>query len=240
MRALTSGLLVLGAAAALVPGCSSGTMTVSDTRQRLISVGEEQAEKKDAKPEKAGAPFELPSDRGGKLLATVLPPRSPRTLNRPDRAPPAAVPAPRFVEPPTTLPAGTSVVTARRRRRARTCCGLVWSSTRGSTARRQTPALRRRRPSRQTGRCRCRPRTCRSRGAADPAQPASIASRSTTSRWTHRRRRCCRRCRGGEKPAPFAKETVPEPFENRKALPTKPADEVPTSPVADGPALPKK
>ena len=89
-----------------VGGCSSSTHAIAlpdadaDTKEK---------EKEVAKDEKPGAPFRLPGDETGKILAKVLPPTAPPTLLRNPKLP-APPPGPRMPLrlPETALPGVTA------------------------------------------------------------------------------------------------------------------------------------
>lgn len=95
----------------VLAGCSSSTRGVVTGDDEAISPGATRKgeEKQSSNPEAKGSPFRLPADEGGKLLAQVLPPtRRPGVLRNPSRPAPPAAPLPRFTEPamPLTLSAG--------------------------------------------------------------------------------------------------------------------------------------
>jgi hypothetical protein len=97
--------VVLGGAA----GCSSSAPAID------LSEPEGGTKEKDkeaaVQEEKPGAPFRLPGDQTGKILAKVLPPTPPPPLLR-NPTPPAPPPGPRMPLrlPETSLPSGTSEV----------------------------------------------------------------------------------------------------------------------------------
>jgi hypothetical protein len=96
--------LVLGGAV----GCSSSAPAIDLSEPED---GIKEKEKATAQEEKAGAPFRLPGDVKGKLLAKVLPPTTPPTLLR-NPKPPAPPPGPRMPLrlPETTLSRATPEV----------------------------------------------------------------------------------------------------------------------------------
>jgi hypothetical protein len=202
----------------------------------------EKADRPEEKKKETGPPFKLPDDRGGQLLGKALAPRTPAgTLNPTDRPAPPAAPAPRFAESPATPPAGTALV-ARIPSPARKDLlrpRLVTDETFDGTLSEPVPP---RSPSFDPG----KPVAVPAEDVSIPP-PLPILAQPTLDRvpvddfTTEASAEAVLSAPLPRRvtPAPFTRSGVPEPFENRKPLTTKAPDEE-TSPVADGPAVPKK
>ena len=248
MRRMMVGMLGLGAMVLSLGGCSRA-VPVADVSGQHFTAAQDRDDKdardeKDVKDEKDArddaTAFELPRDRTGQLLGQVLPPRTQQgTLNRPNRPAPPTVPAPKFVEPAPALPMGTALVSrapAPRKGELRPRL-VIDESFEGSL---DAPAVP------------LPPSFAAEKLTAVPAEDVSIppplpitaqptidrvsADDFTTEASTEAALAAPLPRRTS--PAPFVKGGVPEPFENRKPLTTKSPDEE-TSPVVDGPALPK-
>ena len=239
MRRATVWLLGLGAVGLLSLGGCSGSR-LSSARDARAAVAEETEAKAADKKEQPADEFKLPADRTGQLLARELPPRMKAgPLERPDRPAPPTAPGPAFVEPPATLPPGQAAVSrapAPPRKQVRPRL-VIDESFEGSIDEPVPPQP----PSFQTQ----KPAAVPSEDVSVPpplpvlAQPTldrvSFADATTeASTEVVLAAPLPRRTA----PAPFVKSGVPEPYENRKPLPTEPPQEG-TEPVADGPAVPK-
>jgi hypothetical protein len=242
MRRMMVWLLGLGAATLLsLEGCSAERVSSSDASARRVAAAQDGDEKPDKqKKEAAAEPFKLPDDRGGQLLGRVLPPRiKAGSLGRPDRPAPPTAPAPKFVQPPATLPPSTALVSRapappkKDKLRPRL---VIDESLDGATE----PVLPRS-PSFEAQKLTAVPSEDVSIPPPLPilAQPtldrvsfddATTEASTEAALMAPLPRRVT--------PAPFVRSGVPEPFENRKPLTTKSPDEE-TAPVVDGPALPK-
>lgn len=237
MRRTMVGLLGLSAAALLSLEACSGARPAANLDVQHVSAEQD----KDEKDKKHSDPFELPRDKGGQLLGQVLPPRARQgTLNRQDRPAPPTVPAPTFVEPAPSLPAGTALVsrvpTPPRKGELRPRL-VNEESFEGAV---DEPVLPRA-PTFVTE----KPTRVPSEDASIPPPPPILAQPTldrvsaddfTMEASTEAALSATLPVRTS--PAPFVKGGVPEPFENRKPLTTKLPDEE-TVPVADGPSVPK-
>ena len=242
MRRMMVWLLGLGAAALLsLDGCSADRVSSSNAGARRVAAAQDGDAKPDKQKKEAAEPFKLPDDRGGQLLGRVLPPRiKAGSLSRPDRPAPPTAPAPKFVEPGTTLPPSTALVSRapappkKDKLRPR----LVVDESLGGAM--DEPVLPRS-PSFEVQKLTAVPsedvsippllpilaQPTLDRVSFDDATTEASTEAALTAPLPRR-----------TAPAPFVRSGVPEPFENRKPLTTKsPGEE--TAPVVDGPAVPK-
>lgn len=236
MRRFTIGLLGLGACALLsLGGCSADRSAVAARLAPAQDKDEPEKKKDDARA------FELPDDKAGRLLGGVLPPRPRQGALRPTERPtPPTVPAPKFAEPAATLPAGTALAsrapTPPRKGvlRPRVVGDEPFDDGLDGPALPRTPSFASEKLT-----------SVPSEDAAIPPPPPILAVPTadrvgiddfTLEASTEAALKAALPKR--TTPAPFVKGGVPEPFENRKPLPTTTPPEE-TEPAAEGPAVPK-